>query len=240
MEPIIFISDLHLQEEQPDMTALFLRFMDHEARHAKALYILGDLFELWIGDDHLSDFNQTILTALRTATARGLSVYFTHGNRDFLLGKKSLNFTGCQLLPEAYVANIGGIPTLLMHGDTLCTDDVAYLKFRKKSRHWLVQKLFLLMPLKQRLAIAARGRKASQVHTANTPSHIMDVNQNTVETVMNKYGVRHLIHGHTHREATHHFQLNGHPATRTVLGAWHERGSALICYPDGENELITL
>jgi len=163
-----------------------------------------------------------------------------HGNRDFLLGKNFMKRTGCQLLPDEYRINLFGTPTLLMHGDTLCTQDLGYLKSRKKMRCWLIQKLFLLKSLKKRLLIAARYRQASQMHIATLSDYIMDVTQTEVERVMQKHHVQHLIHGHTHREAIHIFQLNHQSATRTVLGAWHTRGSALVCEADGQKELIAI
>lgn len=238
MKKIIFISDLHLEESQPAITTLFLQLLGQAVEEAHALYILGDLFEVWIGDDNLTSFNHSILLALKKATEQGLKVYVMHGNRDFLLGKKFMRLAGCELLPDEKVISLFGVPTLLMHGDTLCTEDVAYLKFRKKARHWLFQKIFLWKSLAKRQAIASRYRQASQAHIAAAPDHIMDVTQAEVERVMAKQDVQHLIHGHTHREAIHTFQLNGKTATRTVLGAWHSHGSALICEPNGKHELI--
>jgi UDP-2,3-diacylglucosamine hydrolase len=240
MDKVIFISDLHLDECRPEMTALFLKFLAHEAKEAQTLYILGDFFEIWVGDDDLSEFNRTIIQALNKATVQGLPIFILHGNRDFLLGKKFLQMTGCRLLQDEYVLSLFGTPTLLMHGDTLCTGDIKYLKFRKKARNWLFQKLFLIKSLEKRKAIATHYREASQAHTATTPENIMDVTQAEVERLMYKHKVQHLIHGHTHRENVHHFSLKCKPATRTVLGAWHDQGSALICYADGKQELIVL
>lgn len=229
----LFISDLHLDESHPDIAEIFLTFLKNDAMEAEALYILGDFFEAWIGDDDLSPFNQKIIAALHDATQKGLPIYFMHGNRDFLIGKKFLKATGCQLLPEEYVVNLYGVPTLLMHGDTLCTLDVKYLKFRKKSRTWLYKTLASFKSLASRRAIVARMREASKKHTSTTASYIMDVTQAEVERVMQKHQVQHLIHGHTHREAMHRFELNGRPATRTVLGAWHEHGNMLVCDESG-------
>jgi len=237
---IIFISDLHLDEQRPDITELFLRFLKTEAKQASALYILGDFFEAWIGDDDLSPFNQTIISALKNATQQGLPIYMMHGNRDFLLGKNFFKQTGCVLLPDEYVLDIYGSPTLLLHGDTLCTTDTAYLKFRKKSRNWLMQKLFLLKSLQARLLLAKKYRDASKAHTSTLSDNIMDVTQAEVIRVMQKYQVQHLIHGHTHREAVHEFQLDNVLRTRTVLGAWHERGSALICDEFGNKRLVEI
>jgi UDP-2,3-diacylglucosamine hydrolase len=163
-----------------------------------------------------------------------------HGNRDFLLGKKFFRMTGCQLLRDPQVITMYGTPTLLMHGDTLCTKDIAYLKFRKKVRNRFIQALFLLKSLAKRQAVVARYREASKAYVSTTPDHIMDVTQAEVERVMKKYAVQHLIHGHTHRKAVHAFQLNDQPATRTVLGAWHHQGSVFVCRSNGERELVDL
>jgi UDP-2,3-diacylglucosamine hydrolase len=233
-----FISDLHLEEARPDITNLFIRFLNQT--NVDELYILGDFFESWIGDDNLTPFNQLMMDALKSATKRGLTIYFLRGNRDFLIGKKFLRNTGCVLLPDEYVITIAGKKTLLMHGDTLCTEDKAYLKFRKKARCWLVQKLFLLKSLETRRGIAQRYRDASKSHTSTMPDYIMDVTQAEVERVMLKHRVLDLIHGHTHRPNVHEFSLQGQPATRTVLAAWHEQGSVLICNSDGQREWQTL
>ena len=155
-----------------------------------------------------------------------------------MLGKNFLRASGCKLLSDEHVFNLAGLPTLLLHGDTLCTADIKYLKFRKKSRNWLLQKIFLLKSLKKRQAIAGHYRTASKAHTSTIPDHIMDVTQTEVERVMQKYHVQHLIHGHTHRPGVHHFELHSNPATRTVLGPWHEHGSVLVCDEKGNKELI--
>lgn len=236
----IIISDLHLEEGRPDIADLFLRFLQTETRHANALYILGDFFEVWIGDDDLTSFNLSIMNALRETRQRGLPIYIMHGNRDFLIGKKFIKMTGCQLLPDEYVTNLSGVPTLMMHGDTLCTDDIKYMKFRKKMRNWFVQKFILMKSLKSRRSIAKHYREVSKAHVSTVPDYIMDVNQNEVERVMLKHSVFQLIHGHTHRKAVHSFCLNDIPAARTVLGPWHEYGNALICRPDGIKEFIDI
>lgn len=236
----LFISDLHLEESRPDIAEIFLKFLHQYAMQANALYILGDFFEVWIGDDDLSAFNLSIIKALKAATDRGLSIYFMHGNRDFLIGKKFLRATGCRLLPDEHLVEMSGLPTLLMHGDTLCTDDVAYLKFRKKSRNKFFQKLFLWKSLNKRKNIAAGMREKSKAHTSTAAEKIMDVAQAEVERVMSKHKVKHLIHGHTHRPAVHEFELNGEVATRTVLEAWHDRGTVLICDDTGEKKVIVL
>jgi UDP-2,3-diacylglucosamine hydrolase len=228
VKKILFVSDIHLEEDQPQIADIFLRFLQHEARTADCLYILGDFFEAWVGDDDLTDFHRSIIAALRAATDAGLPIYIMHGNRDFLLGRRFMRATGCRLLPDEMVIDVFGTPTLLMHGDTLCTADTAYLKFRKKTRNWFVQTLFLLKPLKQRQLIAANMRAKSKLHTSNAPGYVMDVTREEVERVMTKHQVNHLIHGHTHRPAVHEFALENTPATRTVLAAWHDKGNMLV------------
>jgi len=234
----IFISDLHLESLRIDITDIFLNFLKTKARQADRLFILGDFFEVWLGDDDLNPFSLKIMSALRDATQQGLAIFIMHGNRDFLLGKKFLNDTGCILLPEEHVIDINGTRILLMHGDTLCTLDKKYLAARKKMRNWFFQKLILWKSLEKRKALAAKYREASKSHTSTAAEHILDVTQKEVERVMRKHGVQHLIHGHTHRPAVHTFQLDGLPATRTVLGAWHEKGNVLIWDEKGKKELI--
>lgn len=234
------ISDLHLEENNPHLADIFIKFLKDCTTSASTLYILGDFFEAWIGDDDLTPFNRMIIKALSEATQKGLPIYLTHGNRDFLIGKKFLTMTGCKLLPDEFVTPIFGTPTLLMHGDTLCTRDINYLKFRKKSRGFLFKFFLQFYSLKKRRAMAERYRNASKLHTSQMPEYIMDVTPSEVERVMRKHHVFHLIHGHTHRPFIHHFELDHQPATRTVLSAWHEHGSALICRPDGTQEMITL
>jgi UDP-2,3-diacylglucosamine hydrolase len=236
----LFISDLHLEDSRPDITDIFFRFLRQDAVKADALYILGDFFEAWIGDDNLTDFNLSVIAELKRATDAGLPIYIMHGNRDFLLGKRFLKSTGCRLLPDEYVVDLAGTPTLLMHGDTLCTADIAYLKFRKKSRNWFMQQLFLLKSLKTRQKIAADMREKSKAYTSTAPEKLMDVTQVEVLRVMSKHHVQHLIHGHTHRPDLHRFELTEKPATRTVLAPWHDHGSVLICDAAGNQEVQDL
>jgi UDP-2,3-diacylglucosamine hydrolase len=236
----MFISDIHLEEHRPDIAAIFFNFMQHEAKNAEALYILGDFFESWIGDDDLTPFHLSIIKALSTASKQGLPIFLLHGNRDFLIGKKFLETTGCQLLPDEAVIDIYGIPTLLMHGDTLCTADISYLKFRNKVRKKWVQKIFLWKSLASRRHIAESYRLKSKNYVSTAPDAIMDVTQEEVERKMRQHHVQLLIHGHTHRPAIHTFLLDQQPATRTVLGAWHEKGNVLIYHPTGKNEVKLL
>jgi len=236
----MFISDLHLEPESLYIVDLFIDFLLSASAKSNNLFILGDFFEVWIGDDDNSPFNQKVVSALQKATQQGLKIHIMHGNRDFLLGKRFFRETGCQRLPDEYVINLAGRPTLLMHGDTLCTADLSYLRFRKKTRNWFVQKLFLLKPLRKRQEIAMKMRAASMAHTQTVTQEIMDVTLAEVERVMSKHCVQDLIHGHTHRPAVHHFPLNDKPATRTVLAPWHKEGYVLVYDSEGNNDLLVL
>lgn len=224
-----FISDLHLEEQRPEISKLFLKFLHQpEVRHARALYILGDFFESWIGDDHCTAYHQTLISVLRQITLQGLPVFIMRGNRDFLIGRRFLRATGCQLLPDEHVIDLYGVPTLLMHGDTLCTADKTYLQFRKKARNWFYQQLFLMKSLDKRITIAEKIRNSSKKYVSTAPQHIMDVTQSEVEKIMQKHHVNQLIHGHTHRQGRHTFEIAGQLHNRTVLGAWHSSGNALV------------
>jgi len=224
----LFIADLHLDPARPQITNLFERYLaDAEVRHADALYILGDLVEAWIGDDDDAELPARIAAATRAVRDAGVPVYFMVGNRDFLLGQAFAERAGLTLLDDGTVHDIHGCRTLLMHGDVLCTDDVAYQAVRKqvRTREWQAQ--ILAMPLQARRAFAARAREDSKAHTGSTMESIMDVNADAVAEAMRKAGVTRLIHGHTHRPAVHDFQLAGAPAQRIVLGDWYEQGSVL-------------
>lgn len=230
----LFISDLHLSTERPAINALFLDFLRTRAARAEALYILGDLFEYWIGDDVATQPEyQPLLAGLRALTQAGVPVFVMHGNRDFLVAQGFEQQTGCQLLPDPTVISLYGENTLLMHGDTLCTDDVAYLKFRLMVRNPDWVKMFLSKTITERVAIVRDYREISKTATAAKKPEIMDVNQVAVETILRQHGVRHLIHGHTHRPAQHRFELDGAPVRRTVLGDWYDQGSVLVCDPSG-------
>ena len=230
----LFISDLHLSAERPAISALFLDFLRTRAPRAEALYILGDLFEYWIGDDVAAHPEyQPLVSGLRALTGGGVPVYLLHGNRDFLLGNGFEQQTGCRLLPDPSVISLYGENTLLMHGDTLCTDDVAYLKFRVIVRNPDWVKVFLGKTIAERDAIVRDYREISKAAIAVKKPEIMDVNQGAVETTLRQHGVRHLIHGHTHRPAQHRFELDGAPARRTVLGDWYGQGSVLVCDAQG-------
>jgi UDP-2,3-diacylglucosamine hydrolase len=224
----LFISDLHLCAERPAITALFLQFLRTEARAAQALYILGDLFESWAGDDvvELDEFRPTV-EGMRTLSASGVPVYIMHGNRDFLIGAGFERAAGCRLLADPTHIELYGAPVLLMHGDSLCTRDTEYMAFRTIVRDLKWQRDFLGKPLAERQTIIRDYRKISMATTAAKKPEIMDVTQDAVEEVMRAHHVRHLIHGHTHRPAEHRFTFDGAPSYRTVLGDWYEQGSVL-------------
>ncbi|MEZ2585144.1 UDP-2,3-diacylglucosamine diphosphatase [Kluyvera intermedia] len=221
----LFIADLHLQTEEPAITAGFLRFLHGEARSADALYILGDLFEAWIGDDDPNPLHREIACAIKSLADSGVPCYFIHGNRDFLIGKRFATESGMQLLPEEKVLDLYGRRVLIMHGDTLCTDDPGYLAFRAKVHTPWIQKLFLALPLFIRRRIAQKMRDDSKAANSSKSMEIMDVNAQAVVEVMEKHHVQWLIHGHTHRPDIHTLDANGETAHRVVLGAWHTQGS---------------
>ena len=233
----LFIADLHLQTEEPAITAGFLRFLQGEARQADALYILGDLFEAWIGDDDPNPLHQQIASAIKAVVDAGVPCYFIHGNRDFLVGQRFARQSGMILLAEEERLNLYGREVLIMHGDTLCTDDQGYLAFRATVHTPWIQRLFLALPLFIRHRIAARMRADSKAANSSKSMEIMDVNPQAVVDAMERHHVQWLIHGHTHRPAVHELQANGQPAWRVVLGAWHSEGSMVKVTPD-DVELI--
>ena len=224
---ILLISDLHLEEERPDITRAFLYFLQTRAREAEALYILGDFFEAWIGDDGMSPFQHNIASALRELSDAGTRIFLMHGNRDFLIGRAFCREAGCTLLKEPSIVQLNGEPVLLMHGDSLCTLDVGYMKLRRLLRNPL--SLFILrhLPLSTRHKLARKLRSESRAQTRMKASDIIDVTPDEVPRVMAEHGVRRLVHGHTHRPAAHELQVNGQPAQRIVLGDWDRQGWAL-------------
>lgn len=225
----LFIADIHLGNEHPDISQRFVEFLRQQAPGAEALYILGDLFEVWIGDDAVQQEHQDAIQALRQLTDGGLPVFVMHGNRDFLLGKGFETMTGCQLIKDPVVINLHGKPTLLMHGDSLCIDDQEYQQFRSQLRGSEWQQQFLGTNIEQRIAIARKYRDESRSRSQNKSEQIMDVNANAVIEAMRKHGVSQLIHGHTHRPAVHEFEIDGMPAQRIVLGDWYSQNSSLLC-----------
>ena len=223
----LFVSDLHLDAAWPDVSAQFLGFLAGEARQAQALYILGDLFEVWIGDDDPDPARRQILSALRALTDAGVPCFVMHGNRDFMLGERFCRETGCVLIDDGTIIDLDGERVLLMHGDALCTDDRSYQRLRRIVRNPIVRFFFRHMSLAQRQRLAARLRAGSRMHTTATAPEIMDVNPEAVRDVFRRSGVHTLIHGHTHRPAVHRLEIDGAPARRIVLGDWHTAGSVL-------------
>ncbi|MCE4073003.1 MULTISPECIES: UDP-2,3-diacylglucosamine diphosphatase [Pseudomonas] len=224
---VLFISDLHLEAERPDITRAFLHFLSTRARSAQALYILGDFFEAWIGDDGMDEFQHSIARALRELSDSGTRIYLMHGNRDFLIGKAFCREAGCTLLRDPSLIDLGGEKILLMHGDSLCTLDAAYMKLRRWLRNPLTLFILRNLPLATRHKLARKLRKESRAQTRMKASEIVDVTPAEVEKIMRDKGVRILIHGHTHRPAVHELEIDGRPARRIVLGDWDRQGWAL-------------
>lgn len=222
----LFISDLHLEDSRPGITQRFVDLLDRE-RKLSTLYVLGDLFEAWIGDDDDSALSDTVATALRSVTARGTRCVFVRGNRDFLVGRAYAERCGFEIVDDGRVEDVEGVPTLILHGDTLCTEDTAYLQFRAQVRSAVWQQAFLAKPLQERRAFAAHARAESAKHTRTTDAAIMDVSPTAVVEALRDAQVRRLIHGHTHRPAIHALAVDGEYAERIVLGDWYSGGSAL-------------
>lgn len=216
----LLISDLHLAKERPAVTRAFFRFMEQEAVHADELYILGDLFEAWIGDDDPGALARAVVAGLRKLSDSGTRVYFIHGNRDFLIGRRFARQTGCTLLPSYHCITSGEQKLLLCHGDTLCTEDKAYQRYRRRVRNPLVRWLLTHLPLDRRLKMAADWRARSMAANSNKPANIMDVTPSEVERQLAAHGAAVVIHGHTHRPGIHHHD-NG---DRVVLGDWDKLG----------------
>ena len=242
------ISDLHLHPGAPDVSAGFLHWLEEQSSGSDALYLLGDIFEAWIGDDLLdlagadptgnADLAARVARALKQLADNGTAVYLMHGNRDFLLGERFAAEAGATLLPDPSVVELGGNPVLLMHGDSLCTRDEAYQAFRTQARHPLWQEQVLSMPLRERIALAKQLREQSGEAISNKAEDIMDVTPDEVAKAMAEHGVTLLIHGHTHRPGVHHLEVDGEPATRLVLGDWRpDKGWEIVVEDDGEPQL---
>ena len=224
---ILLISDLHLEEERPDISRAFLHFLETRACQAEALYILGDFFEVWIGDDAMTPFQRSIAQAMRSLSGSGTRIYLMHGNRDFMLGKSFCRAAGCTLLADPSVVELNGERVLLMHGDSLCSRDEGYMRLRRLLRNPF--SLFVLrnLPLSTRRKLARKLRNESRTQTRMKASDIIDVTPELIPRVLAEYRVRILIHGHTHRPATHDLVVNGQTAQRIVLGDWDRQGWAL-------------
>ncbi|HAF44135.1 MAG: UDP-2,3-diacylglucosamine diphosphatase [Sideroxydans sp. GWF2_59_14] len=240
MSHSLFISDLHLSTDHPHSTEMFLRFASDVAPGAEALYILGDLFEYWAGDDDLGDlFHQGICDALRGLDARGTRIYIMHGNRDFLMDNELASACNATLLDDPTLLDLYGTPTLLTHGDMLCTDDAEYQQFRALVRNSDWQARFLAQPLAQRKTLIEQMRMQSRNEKQTKSMDIMDVNGDAVDALLRRYQYPRLIHGHTHRPARHLHQPDGRSCERWVLGDWDAgRASILRCDAEGIRQIV--
>lgn len=223
----LFVSDLHLHESHPEVTRGFYQFLQEQATKADELYILGDFFDVWIGDDDDQPLVGKVAAQLNKVSSKGVSIYLMHGNRDFLIGEDFAAACGAQLIPDPHVIDLDGRPALLMHGDSLCTGDESYMDFRAMVRSDKWQAEFLAQPLAVRRKIAQDLRARSKSMNSSKAEDIMDVTPEEVVRAMESAGVDLLIHGHTHRPEHHYFALNGKPAERIVLGDWHDEGWCL-------------
>jgi UDP-2,3-diacylglucosamine hydrolase len=235
----LFVSDVHLDAQTPEAIEQFLDFLRTHAANAEALYILGDLFETWIGDDDPDPAKARVCAGLRTLTTSGVGCFVLHGNRDFLIGRDFCRSTGSRLLADPVVADFDGERVLLTHGDALCTDDHSYQELRSAVRTAQWQRRFLALPLADRELLASQARAGSKQHISRTVPDIMDVNEDAVSTAYRATRVRRIIHGHTHRPGVHDTEIDGESAQRLVLGAWYEPGS-FITYEHGRYEVRTL
>lgn len=231
----LFVSDLHLSAARPTKLATFLQFIACARVSAQALYILGDLFEVWLGDDDDTPPNAEVVAALQALTRAGVALYVGHGNRDFLYGPRFALATGAQLLSDYAKIDLYGTSTLLTHGDLLCTKDVKYQRFRRVVRHPFTQRVFLATPLAWRQRIAHRTRAGTQASMQRKNDAIMDVDEQTVANVMSEHSVALLIHGHTHRPAVHEYPARA--SRRIVLGDWYEQDSVLVCDENGQHPM---
>ena len=223
----LFISDLHLEANRPEIADQFLRFLETEALHAERLYILGDLFESWVGDDDPNEHYGWIKQALRKLTRRDVPVFFMHGNRDFMIGKAFAEETGVTVIEDPSIIEIYGNSVLLSHGDAYCTDDVEYQGMREMSRDPEWQAMMLGKSLEERLLFAAQARATSKASSSSINEDITDVNTDAIDEALRAAGVYIMVHGHTHRPAVHDFVVDGQPARRIVLGDWYDQGSVI-------------
>ncbi len=229
----LFISDLHLEVDRPEIGKQFLAFLDEEAADAEALYILGDFFEYWVGDDDPDEYYSSIKRSLRAFTDSGVPVYFMHGNRDFMIGERFSAETGVTILPDPFPLELYGKSVLLSHGDALCTDDTEYQQMRAMTRNPEWQAMMLAKPLEERVAIARKARTRSNERNKTLSEEIMDVNPDAVNRIISEYGVEILLHGHTHRPAMHNIEVDDRIAKRVVLGDWYDQGSVVRWDEDG-------
>lgn len=237
MAEVLLASDMHLDPRRPEGLALFDRFLTEVAAGADALYLLGDLFEVWLGDDAIHPAYEPVLDHLAALEGAGTALYIQHGNRDFLMGEALAHRVGATLLPEEAVVELGGAPTLLLHGDTLCTDDTAYQEFRAQVRDPRWQAEFLALSPAERMEQAKQAREASREAQAAVDSEITDVNAGAVADAFQRHGVQRMIHGHTHRPDDHALAVDGTPCRRLVLPQWTDRGGYIRC-DEGGCELL--
>ncbi len=235
----LFISDLHLYHQRPAVTEAFRQFLRQDAVQADSLYILGDLFEAWIGDDDPDPHNRSIVTSLKELTDSGTRCFFIPGNRDFLVGDRFAAESGVSILNDGTQIDLYNQPVLLLHGDTLCTDDKGYQRFRRFVHHPVTQAVFLALPVAARRTLAKHMRDQSMSTSSQKPEEIMDVNQAAVEKTLRDESVKILVHGHTHRPAAHRFKLAGSDVQRIVLGDWYSQGS-ILRWDSAGPELTTL
>ena len=235
----LFISDLHINSQSPEILGQLEGLLEGEARGAEALYILGDLFESWVGDDDADPAQAAAMAALKRLTDLGVPCFVMHGNRDFLLGSQFCALTGARLLPDPLIVTLYGERVLVMHGDALCTDDRAYQRLRATVRAPDWQRKFLALSVAARRSLAGAARDGSQAHTAALAQAIADVNATSVAAVLRAAGTTTLLHGHTHRPAIHPLDVDGRTCTRIVLGDWHAQGSLLRWDLNGP-ELVSL
>lgn len=228
-----FIADLHLTDERPVATGRFFRFLDEDVAGADALYILGDLFEAWIGDDHDEQVAHDTARKLKSLADAGTPIFFMHGNRDFMLARRYAARSGLALITDPTRVDLYGTPTLLMHGDTLCTDDVDYQTFRRRIRHPMMLGLLRHLPFALRRSMARQARAGSESAKADKPSAIMDVNADAVAHTLRAQHARRLIHGHTHRPARHTHTVDGHDCERWVVPDWYTRWGYVVCDTQG-------
>ena len=233
----LFVSDLHLSAERPKQLVLFLEFAERARSTTQALYVLGDLFEVWLGDDDDTPPHAGVIDALRSLTNVGVDLHVGHGNRDFLFGQRFARATGATLMMDYEIIDLYGQRTLLTHGDLLCTKDVKYQRFRKLVRNPLVRTAFLSIPLSLRRQIALKTQLGTKASMRAKADFIMDVDEDTVSSVMAKHAVKLLIHGHTHRPGIHDFDIEGQACRRIVLGDWYDQDSVLVCDDSGPRPL---
>ncbi len=229
----VFLSDVHLDPSRPDITAQLSAFLQSLPDTTERLYIVGDLFEAWIGDDAPGPVGDSMIAILKSVTDRGIEGYFTHGNRDFLIGERFATQTGFRVLPDELVIDCYGTPVLLMHGDTLCTDDTEYQALRATLRNPAFQANLMTMSVPQRIELAQQLRSASASEMSTKSEDIMDANPQAVDEALRNHSVTVLLHGHTHRPGVHAFEVDTQPCERIVLGDWFEQGSVVYWSEDG-------